>query len=144
MTHRRLYCYLLACGTLLLAVVWWASFRTWNTLSVSAPPFTGSVHVGSATVSLVWNPQETSAYPPRLRSIPARRIPRTLAAATGKWNVRTGTVYQVAFPVWVPYLVLAASGYALVRRAEKRPRDGMEKELAERHAAESAGDAEVK
>ncbi|RYD21124.1 MAG: hypothetical protein EOP88_12590 [Verrucomicrobiaceae bacterium] len=140
MTHRRLYFYLLACGAVLLAVVWWASFRTWNTLSVSAPPFTGAVHVGAATVSLAWNPGETSPYPPRLRSIPVRRTPRSVGAVLGKWNVRADRIYQVAFPVWLPYLVLAASGYALVLRAEKKPRGRMEKELAERHAAGGAED----
>lgn len=138
MTHRRLYLYLLVSGTLLLGVVWWMSFRTWTTLSVSAPPFTGAVHVGSATVSVAWNPNESSPYPPRLRTIPVRRTPKNLAAAMGKWNVRTGNIYQVAFPVWVPYALLAVAGLAIVRRAESRPRGGMEKKMAERHAAGGA------
>jgi hypothetical protein len=135
MTHRRLFLYLLVLGTLVLGVVWWMSFRTWFTLSASSPPFTGSVHLGSATVSVVWNPQEKSPYPPRLRTIPVRRVPRGLAAVMGKWNMRTGNVYQVAFPVWLPLVVLAAGGFALVRRVESRPRGGNEKALAERHIA---------
>lgn len=140
MTHRRLFLYLLVSGTLVLGVLWWMSFRTWYTVSASAPPFTGSVHVGSATVSLVWNPQEKSSFPPRLRTIPVRRTPRDLAAVMGKWNVRTGNVYHVAFPVWLPLVVLAAGGYALVRHAEKRPRDREEKELAARHAEDNVAE----
>lgn len=130
MTYRRLYYYLLITGTLALAGVWWWSFRSWHTVSASSPPFTVSGRVASGTISLVWNPHEPTSFPPRVRTIPVRRIPETFSALMGKFNARAGNVYHLAFPVWLPWLIFVAGGYALLKFLERRSTGMKEKALA--------------
>ncbi|RYD21125.1 MAG: hypothetical protein EOP88_12595 [Verrucomicrobiaceae bacterium] len=143
MTYRRLFLYLLVAGTLLLAGVWWHSFRMSYYLAVARPDHktvagevSGIVHCG--TLSFIWNPAgggyrwvnfdsaPVSTIPPEDRYGPMGRF--WFGPLRGENEPPDVRLLQV--PLWLVYLLLVGAGLALVWWGERRSAASAEKTLA--------------
>lgn len=121
MTPRKLFILLSLLATLITGVTWWMSFRTWYSFSAAVPPHSFAAHLSSGTVSLVWDPRRGSHHPPQVRTFPVRRSPQGLTDLMGKFNFRAGGTWHLAFPIWLPGLVLVSAGAALLFFHKKPP-----------------------
>ena len=155
MTYRKLYLWILVMAAVMLLGIWWVSLRTyagvflapggWHRATcggVIATLTPGTITVGHAA-DVTWPDQFSFGTAP-LADFNGADSPESIRLEEqGRWGTfhigRQTPIgvppsvlpYVVAFPVWLPWFLLAGGGYAVMRRMEKRSRGLKEKELAE-------------
>ncbi|RYD21126.1 MAG: hypothetical protein EOP88_12600 [Verrucomicrobiaceae bacterium] len=150
MTYRRLLLYLLLGGAMLLAGVWWYSFRTLNAFMVAVPNHkvisgggVGAVHCG--TVSFIWIPGGAGSHWIDFHNEAVSGLPPgDRYGVMGRFRVGhmdeegiPSSHLAVQLPLWLVYLLLAGAGVVLMRWGERRSAS-VEKALALRNAAKDA------
>jgi hypothetical protein len=136
MTHRRLLCYFLAICTVVLAVPWGYSLKNGAYADARLPNSQLTVSIFRGTVAFSLSPGGWSGKNFRFHLLPnayddAAELKRyspfgmfllKLRANQGSSINHSPTV---AFPMWMPWLLLVGSGCALVAWRERRIRKGL-------------------
>ncbi|RYD21664.1 MAG: hypothetical protein EOP88_10550 [Verrucomicrobiaceae bacterium] len=125
MTHRRLLCYFVAVCTVVLAVAWGYSLRNSAYLDARFPKAHMMVSVFRGTVAFTGSRSGWGGYHFKIHRMPGvfddpalRRQYSVFGSFLLKRNAYdSASTYSpptVAFPLWLPYVVLVSAGCAVV------------------------------
>ncbi|RYD21755.1 MAG: hypothetical protein EOP88_10265 [Verrucomicrobiaceae bacterium] len=153
MTYRRLFLRLFIVSTLLLAVLWWVSVRTY-TIGIFAPKQMDTYLTATMCSTTISLQLSTPVPAPKFKMFSSfehgtdadmRAMMGKSIGPLGRFRAKslfskgirgTGTqIRTLSFPVWFPWLLTTAGGYLLMRRLEKRSAGAKEKMLAEEQAS---------
>lgn len=133
MTYRRLFHMLMIGSSLVLAMVWWGSFRQLTATSIDSqiPPMHLGVHLVHATLFLDYSSEPPlgldfffdSGPPLQLAPDLPPRLMGNFYRSEGFSQSSPGPCYPFymwGVPVWVPYLLFIASAWGFCRMMERR------------------------